>query len=186
MQETQGKNNAQTLFVLVSKPDSHKTLYEWVADLGGNGIVNTVVHKRWTGKHYETDTYRYVGAVPLRDADDALMVNWCELVSTRTADGKLLYLNTFATSLAVNDANVAAVVALGRARWKIENEINNTLKTKGYRFERNYGHGEQYLSSLLATPAMLAHLLHTLLELMDDTTTSFVKYYLHANVCLKI
>jgi hypothetical protein len=52
-------------FVLVCKPDSHKTLYEWVDDLGRNGIVKTVVHKRWTGKQYETDTYRYVSAVPM-------------------------------------------------------------------------------------------------------------------------
>jgi hypothetical protein len=155
-------------FVLVCKPDSHKTLYEWVDDLGRNGIVKTVVHQRWTGKQYETDTYRYVSAVPLRDADDALTVNWCEITSIRTADGKLLYRNAFATSLTVDDANVAEVVASGRARWKIENENNNTLKTKGYRFEHNYGHGEQYLSSLLATLIMLAYLLHTLLDLMDD------------------
>ncbi len=30
-----------------------KTLYEWVDDLGRNGIVKTVVHKRWTGKQHE-------------------------------------------------------------------------------------------------------------------------------------
>jgi hypothetical protein len=96
------------------------------------------------------------------------MVNWCELISIRMADGKLLYRNAFATSLTVDDANVAAIVACGRARWKIENENNNTPKTKGYRFEHNYGHGEQHLSSLLATLIMLAYLLHTLLDIMDD------------------
>jgi hypothetical protein len=32
-------------------------------------------------------------------------------------------------------------VAAGRARWKVENENNNTLKTKGYHLEHNYGHG---------------------------------------------
>ena len=154
-------------FILVCKPDSHKTLYEWVDDLERNGIVKTVVHKRWTGKRYETDTYRYVSAVPLRNADDALSVNWCEL-TTRSADGKVLYRNAFATSLMVDDANVVEVVTSGRARWKIENENNNTLKTKGYRFEHNFGHGQQFLSSLLATLILLAYLLHTLLDLMDD------------------
>jgi len=49
-------------------------------------------------------------------------------------------------------------VASGRARWKIENEKNNTFKTKGYHFAYNFGHGEQFLSSLRAT----------LLDLMDD------------------
>jgi hypothetical protein len=155
-------------FILVCKPDSHKTLYEWVDDLERNGIVKTVVRTRWTGKRHETDTYRYVSAVPLRDADDALSVNWCEITTTRTADGKVLYRNAFATSLAVDDVNVAEIIASGRARWKIENENNNTLKTKGYHFEHNFGHGQQFLSSLLATLIMLAYLLHTLLDLMDD------------------
>jgi hypothetical protein len=154
-------------FILVCKADSHKTLYEWVDDLDRNGIVKSMVRTRWTGKRHETDSYRYVSAVPLRNADDALTVNWCE-ITTRTADGKALYRNAFATSMAVDDANVAEVVASGRARWKIENENNNTLKTKGYRFEHNFGHGQQFLSSLLATLIMLAYLLHTLLDLMDD------------------
>jgi hypothetical protein len=157
----------QLEFILVCKPDSHKTLYEWVDDLERNGVVKTVVRKRWTGKQNEIDTYRYVGTVPLRDTDDALLVNWCE-ITTRTEEGKILYRNAFATSLAIDDVNVAAVVASGRARWKIENENNNTLKTKGYHFEHNFGHGQQFLSSFMATLILLAYLLHTLLDLMDD------------------
>jgi hypothetical protein len=157
----------QLEFILVCKPDSHKTLYEWVDDLERNGVVKTVVRKRGTGKRNEIDTYRYVGTVPLRDTDDALLVNWCE-ITTRTEEGKILYRNAFATSLAIDDVNVAAVVASGRARWKIENENNNTLKTKGYHFEHNFGHGQQFLSSLMATLILLAYLLHTLLDLMDD------------------
>ena len=136
----------QLEFILVCKPDSHKTLYEWVDDLERNGVVKTVVRKRWTGKRNEIDTYRYVGTVPLRDTDDALLVNWCE-ITTRTEEGKILYRNAFATSLAIDDVNVAAVVASGRARWKIENENNNTLKTKGYHFEHNFGHGQQFFSN---------------------------------------
>ena len=45
---------------------------------------------------------------------------------------------------------------------------NNTLKTKGYHFEHNYGHGQQHLSSLLASLIILAFLVHTVLEWMDD------------------
>ena len=156
-------------FILVCKPDSHKTLYEWVNDLERNGVIKTVVRKRWTGKRNEIDTYRYVDTVPLRDADDALLVNWCDII-TRTEDGKVLYRNAFATSLAIDEGNVAEVVASGRARWKIENENNNTLKTKGYHFEHNFVHGDQFLSSLLATLILLAYLLHTLLDLMDSLT----------------
>jgi len=39
--------------------------------------------------------------------------------------------------------NVAEIVSAGRTRWKIENENNNTLKTKGYHFAHNFGHGKK-------------------------------------------
>jgi hypothetical protein len=57
----------------------------------------------------------------------------------------------------VTAENVVALVAAGRSRWKIENENNNTLKTKGYHFEHNYGHGQQHLSAVLATLILLAY-----------------------------
>jgi len=154
-------------FVLVCKPTSHATTYEWLEYLGRIGAVRTVVRTRWTGKRHETDTYRYAADVPLRDADDALKVNWCELTTT-AADGKVLYRNAFATGLALDDGNVAEVVEAGRCRWKIENENNNTLKTKGYHFTHNFGHGQQHLSSLLASLIILAFLTHTVLEWVDD------------------
>lgn len=65
--------------------------------------------------------------------------------------------------------NVAGLVAAGRARWKIENENNNVLKTKGYHLEHNFGNGKTHLSSLLATMNMLAFGLHILLELTDES-----------------
>jgi len=42
------------------------------------------------------------------------------------------------------------------------------LKTKGYHFAHNYGHGQQYLSAMLASLIILALLVHTVLEWMDD------------------
>jgi hypothetical protein len=154
-------------FILVCKPDSHKTLYEWVAGLATTGGVQTrEVHRR-KGKRRYTDTYRFVHQVPLRDGEGALDVNWCELTTTRD-DGKVVYHNTFATNHPITAANVADVVRDGRARWKVENENNNTLKTKGYHLDHNFGHGKQHLSSLLATFNLLAFLFHTLLDLMDS------------------
>jgi hypothetical protein len=45
----------------------------------------------------------------------------------------------------------------------VENENNNTLKTKGYHLTHNFGHGKQHLPSLLATIHLLAFLFHTVL-----------------------
>ena len=154
-------------FILVCKPDSHALVAEWLAFLERGGAVHTVVRRRWTGQRREIDTYRYAQAIPLRDGKDALLVNWCEL-TTADENGNVWYHNSFATSLALDDRQVPEVVAAGRSRWKIENENNNTLKTKGYHFEHNYGHGQQYLSSMLASLIILAFLVHTVLEWMDD------------------
>ena len=153
-------------FILVCKPDSHKTLYEWVAGLEATGDVQTLDVERRKGKHRYTDTYRFVNQVPLRDGEGALNVNWCELTTTRD-DGKVVYKNAFATNHPITEVNVADIVRDGRARWKVENENNNTLKTKGYHLTHNFGHGKQHLSSLLATFNLLAFLFHTVLDLMD-------------------
>jgi hypothetical protein len=155
-------------FILVCKADSHKTLYEWVSTLAASGDVQILSLERRHGKRRYTDTYRFVGQVPLRDGNHALLVNWCEL-TTSDQDGKVVYQNAFATNHAISPTNVAEVVRTGRARWKVENENNNTLKTKGYHLTHNFGHGKQHLSALLATLNLLAFLFHTLLELLDSS-----------------
>jgi hypothetical protein len=153
-------------FILICKPDSHKTLYEWVELLEEGIDRHTVTVTRWNGKTREVYTYRYANDVPLRDSDDALRVNWVELTIT-TKEGKVLYHNAFVTNHKITDKNVENIVLCGRTRWKVENENNNTLKTKGYNLGHNYGHGEKNLSSLLATFIILAFLFHTVLDFMD-------------------
>ena len=61
------------------------------------------------------------------------------------------------------------IVEAGRARWKVENENNNILKTKGYHFEHNFGHGQEHLAQLLVTLNLLAFLMHTILELVGGS-----------------
>ncbi|SEH07075.1 Transposase DDE domain protein [Candidatus Venteria ishoeyi] len=153
-------------FILVCKPDSHKTLYEWVADFEREEKIEVMEKRRWTGKQYVVDRYRFMNKMPLRNSDDALLVNWCELETTDES-GKVLYHNAFATNYTLDKNNVAKIVKAGRTRWKIENENNNTLKTKGYNFKHNFGHGSQYLASILASLIILAYLFHTVLEWFD-------------------
>lgn len=154
-------------FIFVCKPESHKTLYDWVNLLEKGRQLRTLKARVKKGAHWQTYTYRYANQVPLADGDDALKVNWCEVTVTN-AQGQVLYRNGFITDFTLPDENVAAIVAAGRARWKIENENNNTLKTKGYHLEHNFGHGKQHLSSLLAAMNILAFLFHTFLSFTDD------------------
>ena len=70
------------------------------------------------------------------------------------------------TNHPITVVNVANVVLAGRTRWKIENENNNTLKTKGYHLEHNFGHGHQHLSNVLICLNLLAFLVHTVQEIL--------------------
>ena len=85
------------------------------------------------------------------EGEVTLKVHRCE-VTLIDQVGKVRYHNAFITDWTITDENVAT----GRARWKIENENNNTLKTKGYHLEHNFGHGKKHLSSLLVAMNILA------------------------------
>ena len=154
-------------FLFVCKPDSHPTLYQWVETFATAGKVATWSIRKWNGKYSELWTYRFLNQVPLRAGDDALLVNWCELHTTRQDTGATLYHNAWVTDLSLTQNNVAEMVDCGRARWKTENENNNVLKTNGYHLEHNFGHGDQYLAMTLITLNLLAFLLHTVSHLTD-------------------
>ena len=102
----------------------------------------------------------------MRDTKDALSVNWFS-VEIQNNKGKQTYYNSFVTDLPVAAANVAELAACGRARWKIENETFNVLKTNGYNLEHNFGHGKETLASLLVVLNLLAFAFHTVLDLLE-------------------
>lgn len=149
-------------FLFTAKPSSHKTLYSWL-----DGAEVPVIEQRIKqGARFVTHRYRWLEAVPIRDGKDALIVNWLE-IEIIDAAGKTTYRNSFVTDLPVSKGNVAELAACGRARWKIENETFNTLKTKGYNLEHNFGHGKEHLAAVLATLNLIAFAMHTVADLAD-------------------
>lgn len=149
-------------FIFVCKPDSHPAIAEFRT---GIKLDQTSQRVR-RGKQWVTHTYQWLNGVPLRGDAKAITVNWL-LIEVRDAAGKATYTNSFITDLSVNADNVAALAAAGRARWKIENESLNVLKTKGYNLEHNFGHGQQNLSAVLAILNLLAFGCHTTCDLAD-------------------
>lgn len=118
------------------------------------------------GNRTATHRYRWLCDEPLRGDAKAMSVNWLEM-EIADAKGTITYRNSFITDLPVHRDNVAELAACGRARWKIENETFNVLKTKGYDLERNFGHGKRHLTSTLATLDLLAFAVHTVCDLGD-------------------
>jgi len=155
-------------FLLVCKPESHKTLYEHIESLQADGSLSQLSVHHPTKDGLEVYTYRYANGVPLRAGENALLVNWCEVIVTEGTDGDVLYHNTFATCHQITDRTVHSIVRDGRAHWKIENENNNVLKNRGYHLEHNFGHGKKHLSSFLLTLNLLAFLFHVVLSLVDE------------------
>jgi hypothetical protein len=113
--------------------------------------------RRKVRKGKTTDTFRYLWfeAVPLRDGEDAMLVNWIgfEIID---AKGRVKYSMAWVTSLPVTKQNVAEIVACGRTQWKIEKEGFNVMKNHDYEFEHNFGHGRRFLAMMLASLNLLA------------------------------
>jgi hypothetical protein len=152
-------------FVFVCKPDSHPTLFAHIASVRQASALHTKRVRVFRNGRWELDFYHWASDVPLRAGDDALHVNWVELTTAVERTGEVVYTNSFMTNHALTASTVEATVAAGRCRWKIENETHNTLKNHGYNLTHNYGHGEHFLSSLLACLLVIAFAFHTLLDL---------------------
>ena len=158
-------------FIVVCQPDSHPKLYERVAFWQANDGITACERRHWNGRFTEVSLYRFLNDVLLLDGKEALPVNWFEITVINTKTGEQLYHNSFITNHQVTADNVAAAAQAGRGRWKIENENNNILKTKGYHVEHNFGHGQQYLAAIMLRLNLIAFLFHTVLEWSDADYT---------------
>ena len=153
-------------FIYVCKSSSHKYLYDWISSYDTKEDLNEMIIKKWTGKKRFYYRYRFINNVPLKDGDNALRVNWAELT---ILDENYKEKKHFAyiTNHLISKNNIVSLIEAGRSKWKIENENNNTLKTKGYHLEHNFGHGKDNLSNLLVSLNLLSFLFHTVLEWFD-------------------
>ena len=102
-------------FLLVCKPASHKTLGEYLTGVELDSLSET----KGRGAEKRTYRYRWMTDVPLRDGNDAMLVNWLEVEIVKP-NGKVTYRSSFITDLPVGQNTVAELAACGRARWKIE------------------------------------------------------------------
>ena len=150
-------------FIFVCKPSSHPLIQEYL-----NGIDLPMIEQTLRrGKQRFVYRYRWLPDVPLREGTDALRVNWFD-IEIVNASGETTYRNSFVTDLPVSADTVAELAACGRARWKIENETFNVLKTKGDNLEHSFGHGKQNLAAVPVSLNLLAFAIHTVGDIADE------------------
>lgn len=164
----QALKEARCSFILGAKEDDHKFLYDWFFSAKEPDVID-FTEERKSVKH----RYRFMNNVPLNEKNFDLKVNVLMLeeeeLSHLTKRGKQKKKLApkrrwvWVTDYPLTLENVRTIAQGGRARWKIENETFNTLKTQGYHFEHNYGHGYKNLSNVLAGMMLLAFLFDQIL-----------------------
>lgn len=152
-------------FVLVAKPGSHQELFEWVEELEAMGECQRGSWEAGPACKRRFFEYRLAHQMPLSQSG-IVSVNFLE-VWERDRHGKQVYHNSWVTDFHVTPDTVAAIVGIGRARWKVENEHFNVHKNHGYELEHNYGHGQQTLSMVMYLLNLLAFVTHIVLDLGD-------------------
>jgi hypothetical protein len=152
-------------FILGVKEGDHASLFKEVhrREVHNDGVRWVTV--RSSDRRIE-HLFTIVPDVPLNETHPDLRVTFVRYYEhDMVAEEAQVF--TWITQLEVTPATVMPVMRGGRARWKIENETFNTLKNQGYRFEHNYGHGDQYLSVVLALIMMLVFLVDQAQQLAD-------------------
>lgn len=150
-------------YILVAKPDDHKILMEWVNEQRQLKEVSRMQARDSKGRLH---VYEWINEVPLNGNKETVITNFFEY---RLIDKeKVTYHNSWVTDIRVGEDNVMELVKGGRCRWKIENEVFNTLKNQGYHIEHNYGHGRKHLSMNFFILNLLAFFMHQIFELTDN------------------
>jgi hypothetical protein len=153
-------------FIFTCKESSHP----WLAETLQNSYLHEIHDIKWNAnrKQHMCSTWRYLNGVPIRDdAKDPLLVNYLSLEIKTEETGKRIFFNSWITNKNITDLNVAYLAECGRTRWKIENEHNNVLKTRGYHLEHNFGHGDEHACDIFFMLNLLALQFHTILEYCD-------------------
>jgi hypothetical protein len=151
-------------FLLVAKPEDHKSLFQDIEGLRRGARLEKLVRPQPKGKGC---VYEWVNQLALGADPKSPLVNFVQLCIF-DSKGELTYRCSWVTDIKLDVQNVEKVVRAARARWKIENEGFNTLKNQGYHLEHNFGHGSNHLSETLFLLNLLAYFVHQILELVDQ------------------
>ena len=121
---------------MVAKDSTHESLYQTVDELD---CEDKVMRYEYTDDKGFTHGFRFVNGVPINKSHPDVLVNYLEYIEI-DPEGNRKYVNTWVTDIELSTENVNKFMGGARAKWIIENDTFNTLKTQGYHLEHNYGH----------------------------------------------
>jgi hypothetical protein len=145
-------------YIISVKPEGQESLFEEVKD---RFFKHETEEFEVLGDDKIVRGYRWINEILLNKSYPDLRVNFLDYWEIR--DGKEFNFS-WITDIQLTKDHVEFVMKGGRSRWHIENQTFNTLKNQDYEFEHNFGHGKQYLATVLAMLMMLAFLIDQVQE----------------------
>lgn len=149
-------------FIIGVKPGSNGALFnEVLKRLGGSECTESAPGD--LNEKGGSCGFRFTNDIALNESYPDLRVNYLEYWEFDKNGKQTIF--AWVTSLPVSSDNAYEITSAGRTRWKVENELFNVIKNKGYNLEHSYGHGKQYLCSTLGGLMLLAFLIDEIQEL---------------------
>lgn len=99
-------------------------------------------------------TLGYLNPLTLNDSATDIETHMLYCIYTNKKGEEKVF--SWVTNIRLTKSNVMKIMRIARSRWKIENEVFNTLKNQQYHFEHNFGHGQKHLCTNFAFLMMLA------------------------------
>lgn len=146
-------------YIINVKKDGNKALFRQFIEREADGDIERKVYK--SGK--EEIILSYANGLSLNDSAKDTRCNLLYCVSKNKKGEQTDF--SWVTNLPLNDQNVVEYMRIARSRWKIENEVFNTLKNQNYQFEHNFGHGYENLCTNFAYLMMAAFTIDQLMQL---------------------
>lgn len=143
-------SSPQWRYIINCKETGNKHLFKQFDQANEQGKV------RWKNYRRKDGTYEvgYINQLELNASNKSVKTNMV-IVNFRNKKGEVKTFS-YITNLEVNDSTAMKTIEMGRSRWKIENEVFNTLKNQQYNFEHSFGHGKENLATNFAYLMMLA------------------------------
>lgn len=118
----------------------------------------------WHERHAEDGEYdfAFINELSVNKSNEDVKVNFL-FCNFKPKKGKEISFS-WITNIELNSDNVMDVMRMARSRWKIENEVFNTLKNQEYNYGHNFGHGKKNLATNFAYLMMLAFTVDQILQ----------------------
>lgn len=156
-------------YLITVTNQGNKALFNQFDALEEKGQINWLTHR----DKKEEFVLGYANDLYLNESAKDIKCNLLYCIWRNKKGKEVIF--SWVTDLPLNERTVIQFMRIARSRWKIENEVFNTLKNQQYQFEHNFGHGQDNLCTNFAYLMMLAFCVDQLQQLASRIFKQILK-----------